>query len=56
MQPLIKWPGGKTSELEIIKKHFPKSYNRYVEIFFGGGAVYFDLCPESAIINDISKN
>ena len=56
MLPLIKWPGGKTSELNIISEHFPESYNRYVEPFFGGGAVYFDKCPKSAIINDISKN
>ena len=56
MQPLIKWPGGKSSELKIIGDHFPDSYDRYVEPFFGGGAVYFDKCPKSAIINDISKN
>lgn len=56
MQPLIKWPGGKTSELEIIKKHIPATFDRYVEIFFGGGALYFDMCPKTAIINDISKN
>ncbi len=56
MQPLIKWPGGKTSELEIIKKHMPDGFDRYVEPFFGGGALFFDKCPESSIINDISKN
>lgn len=56
MQPLIKWPGGKTSELNIIKQYMPESYGRYIEPFFGGGAVFFDKCPESAIINDISKN
>jgi len=56
MQPLIKWPGGKSSELEIIKAHMPAEYGRYVEPFFGGGAVFFDICPKTAIINDISKN
>ncbi len=56
MQPLIKWPGGKTSELKIISEHLPSSYERYVEPFFGGGAVYFDKCPKTAIINDISQN
>lgn len=56
MQPLIKWPGGKSSELEIIKKHMPTEAYRYVEPFFGGGAVFFDICPKTAIINDISKN
>lgn len=56
MLPLIKWPGGKTSELEIIKKHLPEGEYRYVEPFFGGGAVFFEICPKSAIINDVSKN
>ncbi len=56
MQPLIKWPGGKSSELDVIKKFMPQEYDRYVEPFFGGGALYFDMCPKTAIINDISKN
>lgn len=55
MQPLIKWPGGKTSELEIIKKFIPE-YDRYIEPFVGGGAVFFQLPPKTAIINDISEN
>lgn len=56
MQTLIKWPGGKTQELEIIKKHIPQTFGRYVEPFFGGGALFFDMCPDTAIINDISEN
>jgi len=52
---LIKWPGGKTRELEKIISFIP-SYSRYIEPFFGGGAMFFYLRPEKAIINDISKN
>lgn len=55
MQTLIKWPGGKTSEFEIIKKFLPE-YSRYIEPFFGGGAVFFNMPPQKAIINDISAN
>lgn len=55
MQPLIKWPGGKSSEYEVIKKFVPK-YTRYIEPFFGGGAVFFNMLPQPAIINDISAN
>lgn len=55
MQALIKWPGGKTSEYEIIKKFVPQ-YERYIEPFFGGGAVFFNMLPQPAIINDISAN
>lgn len=56
MQPLIKWPGGKNSEFQIINNYLPKNYSRYIEPFFGGGAVFFNLPPQSAIINDISEN
>jgi len=55
MKPLIKWPGGKSSEIKYIEKMLPK-FDRYVEPFFGGGALYFDLMPEKAVINDISDN
>lgn len=55
MQPLIKWPGGKSSEYEVIKNFVPK-YTRYIEPFFGGGAVFFNMLPQPAIINDISAN
>lgn len=55
MQPLIKWPGGKSSEIEYIQDLIPK-YDRYIEPFCGGGAVFFYLEPTKAIINDISKN
>lgn len=52
MKTLIKWPGGKTREFKYIKALIP-SFNRYIEPFFGGGAVFFQLQPKTAIINDI---
>lgn len=33
----------------------PGGYDRYIEPFFGGGAMYFYLEPEQAIINDLNK-
>lgn len=54
MQPLIKWPGGKSREFEYIKDIIPE-YERYIEPFFGGGAVFFQLKPKKAIINDICE-
>lgn len=50
-QTLIKWPGGKSKEYEQIKDLIPK-YTRYIEPFFGGGAVFFNLRPQKTIIND----
>src|SRR3990167_9010326 len=52
MQTLIKWPGGKTQEFPYIKDLIP-TFDRYVEPFFGGGAIFFQLKPKKAIINDI---
>lgn len=55
MKPLIKWPGGKSREIHKIEGLFPK-YRRYIEPFFGGGAVFFHLSPQNAVINDISQS
>lgn len=55
MNPLIKWPGGKSREIDKIKPLIPK-HCRYVEPFFGGGALFFNLTPPNAAINDISKS
>ena len=52
MQSLIKWPGGKSKEFPHIKNLIPK-FERYVEPFFGGGAIFFHLQPQKALINDV---
>ena len=53
MKTMIKWPGGKSREIEKIQNLIP-AYDRYIEPFFGGGAVFFHLLPKKAAINDIS--
>lgn len=55
MQTLIKWPGGKTKEFQYIKDLIP-SFSRYIEPFFGGGAIFFQLQPKKSIINDINTD
>lgn len=35
------------------RQYIPE-YDRYVEPFFGGGALFFHLRPRAAAINDIS--
>lgn len=54
MKSLVKYRGGKTRELPYLTKHVPKFSGKYVEPFFGGGAMYFHLEPKMAIINDIN--
>ncbi len=55
MNPIIKWPGGKSREIDKIASLIPE-HKRYVEPFFGGGALYFHLQPKTAAINDISQS
>ncbi|MBM6749496.1 DNA adenine methylase [Megamonas rupellensis] len=55
MKPIIKWPGGKSGEIKNFEYLIPK-YDRYIEPFFGGGALFFHLSPQKALVNDISKS
>ena len=56
MKPLIKWPGGKAREYKNIKNIIPKDITTYIEPFFGGGGIFFNLEPKKSIINDINDN
>lgn len=55
MKPLVKYRGGKSKEIPHLIKHIPSFTGRYIEPFFGGGALYFYLEPKKAIINDINS-
>jgi DNA adenine methylase len=57
IKPYLKWAGGKRQLLSEIKKYFPKSVNarRYFEPFIGAGAVFFELQPKKAVINDFNS-
>lgn len=51
-KPILKWAGGKTQMLGYLLPKVPTSYGRYIEPFFGGGAMFFALQPENAVISD----
>lgn len=51
-KPILKWAGGKTQILSELLPKVPTSYGMYIEPFFGGGALFFALQPENAIIAD----
>ena len=55
MKPILKYPGGKRKELNIIKKFIPQYKGKYIEPFFGGGALFFELEPKIALISDINQ-
>jgi DNA adenine methylase len=54
--PFLKWPGGKRWFVRNHLDLLPISYNRYIEPFLGGGAVFFHLKPENSLLGDINKD
>jgi DNA adenine methylase len=56
LTPFLKWPGGKRWFVQRHSALLPTHYNRYVEPFLGGGAVYFHLQPTSALLGDINPD
>jgi DNA adenine methylase len=46
---------GQSKEFHYIKDLVPP-FKRYIEPFFGGGAVFFKLQPKSSVINDVDKD
>ncbi len=53
-KPILKWAGGKTQLLDKIYPHIPNHYNKYIEPFFGGGALFFSLSYENSVISDLN--
>jgi DNA adenine methylase len=48
-RPLLKWAGGKRQLLPVLSRHVPLRFTRYIEPFFGSGAVFFDLASRGAL-------
>lgn len=55
IKPILKYRGGKSREIPFFIKYVPQFTGKYIEPFFGGGAVFFYLEPKRSIINDINK-
>ena len=51
-RPILKWAGGKQQLLPELMARMPATYGRYIEPFIGGGALFFALAPEHAVIAD----
>jgi len=55
VMPVVKWVGGKRQLLTEIDKYIPSHFSTYYEPFLGGGAVFFYLQPQKAVVNDINE-
>lgn len=55
MKPILKYRGGKVKEIPYYLELIPQ-FETYYEPFFGGGATFFALEPEQAIIGDINHS
>lgn len=59
MNSIISWVGGKKALRELIYERLPKEYERYIEVFGGGGWVLFGKSPDSRcmeVYNDFNSN
>jgi DNA adenine methylase len=57
--PFVKWAGGKSQLLEQFELLFPSHFNRYIEPFVGGGAIFFHLhnqgqIGDGVVLNDLN--
>lgn len=53
-RPILKWAGGKQQLLKQLLPKVPEQYNKYIEPFIGGGALFFALKPVDAAISDVN--
>jgi DNA adenine methylase len=55
LRPIVKYQGGKSKELPLIKQLLPSQFTRVVEPFCGGAAVSFGL-GYPALMSDINRD
>ena len=54
-KPFLKWAGGKTQMISDLLKFAPAKFNKYIEPFIGGGALFFNLNHPNSIISDLNE-
>ena len=56
MNSIISWVGGKKALRDLIYLRMPKHYDRYIEVFGGGGWVLFGKPPDKCmeVYNDFN--
>ena len=55
LEPLFRWPGGKRWLVPTLMELVPERFGTYYEPFFGAGALFFALCPTTAVLSDSNR-
>lgn len=54
LKPFLKWAGGKRWLTKQHPELFQIPFERYLEPFLGGGAVFFHMLPEKGLLSDLN--
>lgn len=54
-RPFLKWAGGKSQLLPYLLELIPKQFNKYIEPFVGGGALFFALGNSNTVLADSNE-
>jgi DNA adenine methylase len=58
-RPFVKWAGGKRQLLPELLQRVPMQFERYIEPFVGGGALFFELAARHpglrAVLGDVNQ-
>lgn len=56
VSPFLRWAGGKRWLTRHTDEIIPSDgFNNYYEPFLGGGAFFFNVCPNNAILSDLNS-
>lgn len=55
-QPFLKWAGGKRWLFKKYRHLFPRSIDRLIDPFLGGGSSFFYLQPKTALLADLNQD
>jgi DNA adenine methylase len=56
MKTFLRYPGNKSRLLKQIRQYIPDTFNTYYEPFLGSGAIFLDIKPKKAVLNDLNKD